>query len=201
MQLGGRHTRSSSATSCCLSATASRLSPSSGAADMMCPFCLSPHVMKLIRVYAASTWALTITSRSHLSLRSYLRAYGHCSVELQPHAPSIYRVADLVVDPRTRRVERAGYRIDLTPKEFALLQFLLEHAGEVVSRTLIAECVWDMHFDSGTNVIDVQVKRLRSKIDTNDLRPLIHTVRGVGYMMEDREAGCEKGREDGESAC
>lgn len=114
------------------------------------------------------------------------------------HAPSIYRVADLVVDPRTRRVERAGQRIDLTPKEFALLQFLLEHAGEVVSRTLIAERVWDMHFDSGTNVIDVQVKRLRSKVDTNGLRPLIHTVRGVGYMLEDRGKG---GREDSESTC
>lgn len=102
--------------------------------------------------------------------------------------PPIYRVADLVVDPRTRRVERGGHRIDLTPKEFALLQFLLEHTGEVVSRTLIADRVWDMHFDSGTNVIDVQVKRLRSKIDTDGLAPLVHTVRGVGYMLEDRSS-------------
>lgn len=114
------------------------------------------------------------------------------------HAPSVYRVADLVVDHRTRRVERAGHRIDLTPKEFALLHFLLEHTGEVVSRTLIAERVWDMHFDSGTNVIDVQVKRLRSKIDTNGLTSLIHTVRGVGYMLEDRDEGH---REDGEPTC
>lgn len=111
------------------------------------------------------------------------------------HVPSIYRVADLVVDPRARRVERAGHRIDLTPKEFALLQFLLEHIGEVVSRTLIAERVWDMHFDSGTNVIDVQVKRLRSKIDTNGPRSLIHTVRGVGYMLEDRDRERREGSE------
>ena len=100
----------------------------------------------------------------------------------------VHRLADLVLDPRTRHVERAGHRIDLTPKEFALLQFLLEHTGEVVSRTLIADRVWDMHFDSGTNVIDVQVGRLRSKIEANGLPSLIHTVRGVGYVAEDRAA-------------
>ena len=96
------------------------------------------------------------------------------------------RLGDLVMDPRTRRVERAGQRLDLTPKEFSLLQFFLEHAGEVLSRTLIADRVWDMHFDSGTNVIDVQVGRLRSKIEVNGLPPLIHTVRGMGYVAEQR---------------
>ena len=102
--------------------------------------------------------------------------------------PDVHCLADLVLDPRTRRVERAGHRIGLTPKEFALLQFLLEHAGEVVSRTLIADRVWDMHFDSGTNVIDVQVGRLRGKIEANGRPPLIHTIRGVGYVAEDRGA-------------
>jgi two-component system copper resistance phosphate regulon response regulator CusR len=97
--------------------------------------------------------------------------------------PEVLKLADLTLDPRTRRVERAGRRIDLTPKEFALLQFLLEHAGEVVSRTLIADRVWDMHFDSGTNIIDVQVGRLRSKVESGGLPPLIHTVRGVGFML------------------
>lgn len=101
-------------------------------------------------------------------------------------APDVYAVADLMCDPRTRRVERGGRRIDLSPKEFALLHFLLEHAGEVVSRTLIADQVWDMHFDSGTNVIDVQIRRLRAKIDGNDARSLIHSVRGVGYVLEER---------------
>jgi two-component system copper resistance phosphate regulon response regulator CusR len=102
--------------------------------------------------------------------------------------PEVLKLADLTLDPRTRRVERAGRRIDLTPKEFALLQFLLEHAGEVVSRTLIADRVWDMHFDSGTNIIDVQVGRLRSKVESGGLPPLIHTVRGVGYVAEQRDA-------------
>jgi len=102
-------------------------------------------------------------------------------------SPDIYRVADLMCDPRTRRVERAGRRIDLTPKEFTLLLFLLEHAGEVVSRSLIAERVWDMNFDSDTNVIDVHIRRLRLKIDASGLPPLIHTVRGAGYVLELRE--------------
>jgi two-component system copper resistance phosphate regulon response regulator CusR len=84
---------------------------------------------------------------------------------------------------------RGGKRVDLSPKEFALLQFLLEHAGEVVSRTLIADRVWDMNFDSDTNVIDVQVRRLRAKIDAHAGEPLIHTVRGVGYVLEDRSGG------------
>ena len=106
-----------------------------------------------------------------------------------PRAVDVHRVADLLCDPRTRRVERGGRRIDLSPKEFALLQFLLEHAGEVVSRTLIADQVWDMHFESGTNVIDVQIRRLRAKIDGDHARPLIHSVRGVGYVLEERDPG------------
>ncbi len=104
-------------------------------------------------------------------------------------APDIFRLSDLVCDPRTRRVERLGQRIDLSPKEFALLHFFLEHAGEVVSRTLIASNVWDMNFDSDTNVVDVQIRRLRTKIDLPGAAPLIHTVRGVGYVLEDRLEG------------
>ena len=80
----------------------------------------------------------------------------------------------------------AGRRIDLTPKEFALLLFLLERSGEVVSRTLIAERVWDMRFDSDTNLVDVQVRRLRAKLDAGGAASLIHTVRGVGYVLESR---------------
>lgn len=100
--------------------------------------------------------------------------------------PEVYVVADLAVNPRTRHVERAGRRIDLTPREFTLLIFLLEHAGEVVSRTLIADRVWDMHFDSGTNVVDVQIRRLRAKVEPDGAASLIHTVRGVGYVLEAR---------------
>ncbi|MEO7684788.1 MAG: heavy metal response regulator transcription factor [Gemmatimonadaceae bacterium] len=100
--------------------------------------------------------------------------------------PLSYRVADLMVDVRTRAVERSGRKIDLTPKEFALLLFLIERTGEVVPRSVIAESVWDMHFDSGTNVIDVQVRRLRAKVEPEGSSSLIHTVRGVGYVLDER---------------
>lgn len=103
-------------------------------------------------------------------------------------APDIFRLGSLLCDPRTRRVERGGRRVDLTPKEFALLHLLLEHAGEVVPRALIASQVWDMNFDSDTNVIDVQIRRLRGKIEADGHSPLIHTVRGVGYVLEERRA-------------
>lgn len=81
---------------------------------------------------------------------------------------------------------RAGTRIDLTPKEFALLLLLAQRQGEVLSRTRIAEQVWDMNFDSDTNVVDVMVRRLRGKVDEPFARKLIHTVRGMGYVLEAR---------------
>ena len=96
------------------------------------------------------------------------------------------RVADLDVDLVRRRVNRAGHRIDLTAKEYALLEYLIRHHGEVVSRTLIAEHVWDMNFDSDTNVVDVAVRRLRAKVDDPFAAKLIHTIRGVGYVLESR---------------
>ncbi|MEO6055213.1 MAG: heavy metal response regulator transcription factor [Gemmatimonadales bacterium] len=104
-------------------------------------------------------------------------------------APDVYQIGDLICDPRSRRVERAGRRVDLTPREFALLLFLLEHAGEVVSRTVIADRVWDMNFDSDSNVIDVHIRRLRAKLEGPEHPSLIHTVRGVGYFLEDRTGG------------
>ncbi len=113
----------------------------------------------------------------------------------------VYVVGDLICDPRTRRVERAGRRIDLSPKEFALLQFLLERAGDVVSRTLIAEGVWDMSFDSDTNIVDVQIRRLRRKVDVEGAPPLIHTVRGVGYVLEPRTADHAVIADDAPSDC
>ena len=96
------------------------------------------------------------------------------------------RVADLDVDMIRRRVTRAGERIDLTAKEYALLDYFIRHVGEVVSRTLIAEHVWDMNFDSDTNVVDVAVRRLRAKIDDRFEPKLIHTIRGVGYVLDER---------------
>ncbi|MDP1525291.1 MAG: heavy metal response regulator transcription factor [Rhodocyclaceae bacterium] len=95
-------------------------------------------------------------------------------------------VADLELDLLRRRATRAGQRIDLTAKEFALLALFLRRPGEVLSRALIASQVWDMNFDSDTNVVDVAVKRLRAKVDDPFSERLIHTVRGMGYVMERR---------------
>jgi len=102
--------------------------------------------------------------------------------------PSVLRADDLEVDLLRRRVTRSGRRIDLTAKEFALLALLLRRQGEVLSRTLIAEQVWDMNFDSDTNVVEVAVRRLRAKVDDPFARKLIHTRRGMGYVLEACEA-------------
>ena len=95
-------------------------------------------------------------------------------------------VADLQLDLARRRATRGGARLDLSAKEFQLLSLLMRRAGEVLSRTEIAEQVWDIHFDHGTNVIDVAMRRLRSKVDEPFSRPLLHTVRGMGYVLESR---------------
>jgi len=94
------------------------------------------------------------------------------------------RAADLEIDLLRHRATRAGHRLELTAKEFLLLSLLARRAGEVLSRTLIAEMVWDMNFDSDTNVVDVNVRRLRSKVDDPFPLKLIHTVRGAGYVLE-----------------
>ena len=100
--------------------------------------------------------------------------------------PEILRITDLEIDLLRHKAIRGGKRLDLTTKEFSLLSFLARRTGEVLSRTLIAEQVWDMNFDSDTNVVDVAVRRLRRKVDDPFTRKLIHTVRGVGYVFEDR---------------
>ena len=96
------------------------------------------------------------------------------------------RIADLEIDPVRHRATRGGQRIDLTAKEFALLILLVQRSGDVLSRTQIASLVWDIHFDSDTNLIDVAVRRLRAKVDDPFADKLIHTVRGVGYVLEPR---------------
>jgi len=97
-------------------------------------------------------------------------------------------LGDLRLDLIRRRVERSGQRIDLTAKEFALLELLLRRQGEVLPKSLIASQVWDMNFDSDTNVIEVAIRRLRLKIDDGHEYKLIHTVRGMGYVLEERSA-------------
>ncbi len=98
--------------------------------------------------------------------------------------PTLLQMADLELDLLRRRATRSGKRIDLTAKEFALLELFLRRQGEVLPRSLIASQVWDMNFDSDTNIIDVAVRRLRAKIDDDFEIKLIHTLRGMGYMLE-----------------
>ncbi len=95
------------------------------------------------------------------------------------------KVADLEMDLLARTVKRAGVDIDLQPREFRLLEYLVRHAGQVVTRTMLLENVWDYHFDPQTNVIDVHISRLRSKIDKEFETPLLHTVRGAGYSLRE----------------
>ncbi|NQD37942.1 heavy metal response regulator transcription factor [Permianibacter sp. IMCC34836] len=101
----------------------------------------------------------------------------------------ILHVADLELDLRRRRATRGGKRIDLTAKEFALLELLMRRQGEILPRSLIASQIWDMNFDSDTNVVEVAIKRLRSKMDTAFEMKLIRTVRGMGYVMENQGDG------------
>lgn len=111
-------------------------------------------------------------------VRTLLRRGAAVIVESQ------FQVADLTLDLVSRRVTRSGVKIILTSKEFSLLEFFIRHKGEVLPRSLIASQVWDMNFDSDTNVIDVAVKRLRGKIDSDFELKLIQTVRGVGYVLD-----------------
>ncbi len=100
-------------------------------------------------------------------------------------ADTAYQAGDLELDPRRRTVTRAGEPIRLLPREFALLEYLMRNRGQVVTRTMLLENVWDYHFDPQTNVVDVHVSRLRAKVDRPFSEPLIETVRGVGYRLRD----------------
>jgi DNA-binding response OmpR family regulator len=96
----------------------------------------------------------------------------------------VLRVGNLELDMESREVRRAGERIDLTPKEYTVLEYLMRHTGRVMSRTLITEYAWDYHFDPGTNIVDVVINRLRKKVDSGHAQKLVHTVRGVGYVVK-----------------
>jgi len=103
-----------------------------------------------------------------------------------PQASAQLQVADLVLDTSTFRVSRGATAIALQPRELRLLAYLMRHEGQVVTRTMLLEAVWDCHFDPQTNVIDVQISRLRSKVDKGFSPPLIHTIRGAGYLLGER---------------
>ncbi len=99
-------------------------------------------------------------------------------------AETVYRVGDLELDRLSHSARRAGQDIVLQPREFRLLEYLMRHAGQVVTRTMLLENVWEYHFDPQTNVIDVHVSRLRGKIEKGFDKPILHTIRGAGYMLK-----------------
>jgi len=160
-------------------------------------------IVRSVRVRQVQTPVLFLSARDHVDERVKGLELGADDYLVKPFAfsellarircllrrgktcePEVLRIEDLEVDLLRRRVVRAGQGISLTPKEFALLSLLLRRRGEVLSRTLIAEQVWDMNFDSDTNVVDVAVRRLRAKVDDPFPMKLIHTVRGVGYTCD-----------------
>src|SRR5258705_604394 len=106
-------------------------------------------------------------------------------------ASPVLRVGDLEIDQATRAVRRSGVLIEVTPKEYTVLEYLARHAGRVMSRTLITEYAWGHHFDPGTNIVDVVINHLRKKIDASSAGKLIHTIRGVGYVIREETAAAK----------
>ncbi len=116
-------------------------------------------------------------------LLARVEALGRRRAAPSPSVTTRYQVADLEIDVITRTVRRASKKIELQPREFRLLEYLMRHAGQVVTRTMLLENVWEYHFDPQTNVIDVHISRLRSKIDKDFDKPLLKTIRGAGYTI------------------
>jgi len=171
--------------------------------DVMIPALNGWHVLTRLRGAGRKTLVLMLTARDAVYERVHGFELGADDYLVKPFAFSellarvrsllrrstprtqeTIRMADLEIDLLRHRVTRAGQKLDLTSKEFVLLTLLARRAGEVLSRTRIAEAVWDMNFDSDTNVVDVNVRRLRSKVDDPFPIKLIHTVRGAGYVLE-----------------
>jgi two-component system copper resistance phosphate regulon response regulator CusR len=123
---------------------------------------------------------------SFLELLARLQALGRRG---RPQDNSQLHIADLHIDFLARRATRGGRRLDLTAKEFSLLAALARHSGQVLSKTVIVELVWDVNFDSNTNIVEVAVKRLRAKLEEPGEAKLLHTIRGMGYVLEVREGG------------
>jgi heavy metal response regulator len=174
--------------------------------DIMLPKMDGVEILKTARGQGIETPAIFLTARDRekdivegldLGADDYL-AKPFSINELVARARAILRrakgrrvsrleVVDLTMDLVTHKVSRKGKRIDLTPKEYALLEYLMENQGQIVTRTMISESVWDYHFDSLTNVVDVHVYHLRNKIDRGFKPKLIHTIKGVGYVLEQRD--------------
>jgi two-component system copper resistance phosphate regulon response regulator CusR len=172
--------------------------------DLMLPKCDGWTLLSALREAGDETPILIVTARDAVPDRVRGLELGADDYLVKPFAfsemlarirtilrrgparqPEMLRVADLEIDIFRHRATRAGRRLDLTPKEFLLLSLLARRSGEALSRTFIAEQVWDMNFDSDTNVVDVHMRRLRAKVDDPFDRKLIRTIRGVGYVLED----------------
>lgn len=170
--------------------------------DIMLPLADGWTVLRDLRRIGNSTPVLILTARDGVKDRIRGLSLGADDYLIKPFAfgellariravlrrnvgtaADILRIDDLVLDPLRGKARRGDQTIDLTPKEIQLLELLMRHEDEVLSRTFIAERVWDMSFDSDSNVIDVNIRRLRSKVDDPFARKLIHTVRGRGYVV------------------
>ncbi|AOB28572.1 MULTISPECIES: heavy metal response regulator transcription factor [Bordetella] len=173
--------------------------------DVMLPDIDGFAVLAALRAAARNTPVLMLTARDRVEDRvrgleggadDYLvKPFAFSELLARVHAlqrrgrsqeSTLLRLADLELDLASRKAQRAGRRLDLTAKEFSLLALLLRRQGQVLSRTTLAEQVWDMNFDSDTNVIDVAIRRLRGKLDDPYEAKLLHTVRGMGYVLESR---------------
>ncbi|MCA9474184.1 MAG: heavy metal response regulator transcription factor [Nitrospirales bacterium] len=173
--------------------------------DVMMPFQDGWSVLQELRRSGKATPVLFLTARDSVEDRVKGLELGSDDYLVKPFAfvellarirsilrrgparqPEKFGLADLTLDPVRHKAFRHGQRLELSPKEFALLLLFLQRPHEVLSRTLIAEQVWDIHFDSDTNIVDVAVRRLRQKIDDPFPNKLLHTVRGVGYVLEER---------------
>jgi two-component system copper resistance phosphate regulon response regulator CusR len=173
--------------------------------DVMLPGCDGWSILAAIRAAKRQTPVLFLTARDTVPDRVKGLEMGADDYLVKPFAfsellarvrsilrrgpgrqPEVLQIADLELDLPRHRAVRSGQRLELTPKEFALLALLAQRQGEVLTRTLIAEQVWEMNFDSDTNVVDVAIRRLRAKVDDAFPRKLLHTVRGVGYVLEIR---------------
>jgi DNA-binding response OmpR family regulator len=172
--------------------------------DRMLPGLDGLDILRRLRAAAVRTPAIFLTAKSAVSERvegldsgaddylvkpfSFAELVARIRVVLRrgPEIqPSVMRVADLSLDPTTHVVERGGHRVEVSAKQFALLLYLMRHAGQVVSRTMIQEHVWNYEFEGLTNVVDVHINRLRNKVDRGFDRQLIHTLRGVGYVLRE----------------
>lgn len=171
--------------------------------DVMLPGIQGWDVLEAVRAHGIETPVIFVTARESVDERirglrlggddyvvkpfefGELLARIHAVLRRRNHALQ-RRVADLEIDYTTGKIERAGQPLDLTRIESGLLRQLVEHAGETMTRAQLLQSVWGMGFDPGTNVVDVHVRRLRQKVDAPFERPLIHTVRGAGYVLEER---------------